>query len=134
MDEHRTTAAGDTRAGIVVDFDDQIVEPVGALKPVAWFIGRPPEWLVVAAILGIFAPGMVGRDRPDRQQGAWARQAVRPPPQPKGMKFPSRRGPITFSFRGLNAGPAQGSEHRALSCQEPSLRTTLRADTNVNCG
>ena len=50
----------------VVDFDDQVVKPIGALEAVAWFIGRPPERSVVAPVLGVFAPGIVSRDALDR--------------------------------------------------------------------
>jgi hypothetical protein len=66
MNEYRAAAAGDPRAHIMVDFDDQIVEPIGALEAVAWFIGRPPERAIVAPVFGVFAPGIVGCDSSDR--------------------------------------------------------------------
>ena len=135
MDKYCTAVAGDARAGVVIDFDDQIVEPVGAFKPVAWFIGRPPEWPVVATVLGIFAPGLFWRDRPDRQQGAWSWQAVRSPPQPNRMKSPCRRAAIAFAFRGFDAGAAQRGTQGALPCQEPRLPAKgMRADMNMNRG
>ena len=43
MDEHGAAAPGHARPRVVVDFDDQIVEAVVPAKPIAWFIGRPPE-------------------------------------------------------------------------------------------
>ena len=106
MDKDRTAVAGDPRAGVVVDFDDEIVEPVSAPKAVAWFIGRPPERPIVAAVLRIFAPGILSHDRADGQQSARPRYAVCPPPQPNRMKLPCRRCAVAFPFRGFDAGPA----------------------------
>jgi hypothetical protein len=60
MQEHRATPTSDSRSGIVVDFDNEVVKRVGAAQPVAWFTGRLPEWLIIAPILRVLAPG-VGR-------------------------------------------------------------------------
>jgi hypothetical protein len=73
MQEYSAAATGNARPSVVVDFDNQIVEAVGAPQPVAWFIGRPVEGPVVAPIGRIFAPGVVRANAPDRQQGAWPR-------------------------------------------------------------
>ena len=66
MDENRATAARDAWPRVVVDLNDQVIKSVGTPKAVAWFIGRPPEPPIVASVLGILAPGVVDRDRPDR--------------------------------------------------------------------
>lgn len=66
MDEHGTAAAGHARPGVVVDFDDHVVEAVATLEPVAWFIGRAPEVPVIAAVGGILAPGIARADPPRR--------------------------------------------------------------------
>ena len=58
MDEHRAAAAGDAGPGIVVDFDDQVVEPSCRQQPVAWFIGRPPERPIIAPVRRVLAPGV----------------------------------------------------------------------------
>jgi hypothetical protein len=42
----------------MVDLDNKVIKPVVAPKPVAWFIGRPPEWLIIAPILRILGPGV----------------------------------------------------------------------------
>ena len=63
VDEYRAAAAGDAGPGIVVDLDDQVVEPVVTAEPVAWFIGRAPERPVIAPIRRVLAPGVVRRDR-----------------------------------------------------------------------
>lgn len=133
VDEYRTAMAGNAGARIVVDFDDKIIESVGALKTVAWFIGRPPERPVVAPVLGIFAPRIMRSDAPDRKLGARARQAIGPPPQPKGVELPCRRGAVAFAFRWPDARPPQSRADRTLPGDEPSLRTQMRADVNMDC-
>jgi len=62
MDEHGAAAAGDPRTAIVVNLDNKIVQPVVALQPVTWFIGRAAERPVIATIGRILAPGVVGAD------------------------------------------------------------------------
>jgi hypothetical protein len=134
MNKYSAAVAGNTRPGVMIDFDDQIVKPIGTLEAVAWFIGRPPERAVVAPVLGVFAPGIVRRNSPDRQEGMRARQAVRPPPQPNRMKLAGRRGAIAFAFRRLDACPAQSGANRALPRHEPSLCAQPRAHVHMNCG
>src|SRR5262245_38696388 len=134
MNEYSAAVAGNTRARIVVDFDDQIVKPIGALEAIAWFIGRPPERVIVAPVRGVFAPGIVPPNWPNRQEGTRAARAVRPPPQPNRMKLAGRRSAIAFAFRRLDAGPAQSCANRALPRHEPSLRAQPRADVHMDCG
>lgn len=134
MNEHSAAMASNARARVMVDFDDEIVKPIGTLEAVAWFIGRPPERPVVAPVRGVFAPGIVRRDSPDRQERRGMRQAVCPPPQPNRMKSSGRRGAIAFAFRRLDAGPAQSRTNRALPRHEPGLHVQPRADVHMNCG
>ena len=107
--EHGAAAAGDARAGVVVDLDDEVVEPVVAPQPVAWFIGRAAERPVVAAVARVLAPGVVRRDPADRQQGARPRPAVGPPPQPQRAETAragSRRR-LRACWRGCRRGRAR---------------------------
>src|SRR5436305_5439178 len=96
MQEYSAAAAGNARPSVMVDFDHKIVKAVSAPQPVAWFIGRPLEGPVVPSISGVFAPGVVRDDPPDRQQGARPRQAIGSPPQPHRMKLPARRRAVAF--------------------------------------
>jgi hypothetical protein len=73
VNKYSAPVPGDARAAVMVDFDNQIIKPVGTLEAIAWFIGRPPERPIVTAIHWVLAPGIVGRYAPDRQQGARAR-------------------------------------------------------------
>jgi hypothetical protein len=66
VNEDRASEPSDARPGVVIDFDNQIVEPVRAQKPVAWFIGRAPKRPVVAPIHWILAPSVVRHDSPRR--------------------------------------------------------------------
>jgi len=80
MDEDRTAAAGDPWPGVVINLDDQIVQPILAPKPIAWFSGRPPKRTIVAAVFGILAPRIGAANLPNRQRGARRRESIRAPP------------------------------------------------------
>jgi len=82
VDEDRAAAAGDAWPGVVINLDDQVVQPIVAPESIAWFIGRPPKWTIVAPVFGILAPRIGAADLPNRQRGARRRKAIRPPPEP----------------------------------------------------
>jgi hypothetical protein len=82
MDEDRAAPAGDPWPGVVINLDDQVVKPILAPEPIAWFSGRPPKWTIVAPVFGILAPRVGAADLPKRQGGARRRNAIRPPPEP----------------------------------------------------
>ena len=107
MDENGATAPRYAGAYIVVDFDHEVIEAVIPTQPVAWFIGRPPEGPVVAAIGWIFTPGVVKADGPDRKERPRPRQAIGAPPEPDGVKSASRGTPVAFAFVGFDPAPAQ---------------------------
>lgn len=134
MQEYSAAAASNARPGIVVNFDNEIIEPIRTPQPVAWFIGRPVEGPVVPSIGRIFAPSVIGPDPPDRQQGARPRQAVGSPPQPNRMKLSGRRRTVAFPLGGLDAGPAQCRPYHAMSRRHPALRAPLRAGTDMDRG
>jgi hypothetical protein len=62
MDKDRAAAAGNTRPGVVVDLDKNVVEVVVPPQPVAPLLGRPPKGAVVTPIGRIFAPGISPTD------------------------------------------------------------------------
>jgi hypothetical protein len=43
----------------MIYLNNEIVKPVIAAKPVAWFSGRPPERLVVTPVPRVLAPRVV---------------------------------------------------------------------------
>src|SRR5262245_59840362 len=67
VQEYGTAALSHPRAPIVVDLDDEVVEPVLAPQAIAWFIGRAAERTVIPAVRRVLAPGEVRADAPDRQ-------------------------------------------------------------------
>src|SRR5579872_4455702 len=103
MDEYGTTAPGDPRPDVVVDFDEKIVEPVTSPKPVAWFIGRPDHRAVVVAVTRVFAPGQALVNEPCRQHGGRAAHSIRSPPQSQRAKPAARRPAIALTLIGLDA-------------------------------
>jgi hypothetical protein len=80
MQKHGTAAAGDARAKVVIDLDDEVIEVILARQPVSGLIVDQPDRLVVMAVLRIFAPGIFGPDRPRRQIGLRPRMPVGAPP------------------------------------------------------
>lgn len=107
MNKDRAAKAGNAGPGIVVDLDEQVIEPVIAPKPVAWFIGRPDEGAIVAPVARILAPGVRGTDAADGKGGARPREAIRPPPDPHRPKHPARRPAVTFALAGSHAAPPE---------------------------
>jgi len=60
VEEHGTPPPRDTRAPVVVDLDDKVVEVILAPQPIARLPDRAAEGAVVVAVGGIFAPGQIG--------------------------------------------------------------------------
>src|SRR5262245_22884661 len=110
MQEHRAASARNPGPGIVIHLDDDVIQAVVAPEPVAWFIGRTPEWPVIAAVAGVLAPGHVAVDTGGRQQGQRPWAAVGPPPQPPQAELASWCGPVAFALIGAN--PRAAEHHR----------------------
>ncbi len=66
MDKHRAAATSHARTGIVIDLDENVVEPVVAPQMVAPFIGRTVKRPVVAPVGRVLAPGVRPPDAPGR--------------------------------------------------------------------
>jgi hypothetical protein len=107
MNEDRAAAPRHAWERIVVEFDDEIVEAVVPSQPITWFSGRPPKGLVIAAVRWVLAPGIVGPDPAQGEQGPGRRQAVGAPPQPDGVKPAGRRAAIAFALVGPHAAAAE---------------------------
>ena len=104
VQEHGAATVGDPWPRIVRDLDHQVVEVIVAPEAVAWFIGRPAEGTVVAAVGGILAPGQRPIDPPDRQAGGGPRQPIGAPPQAQEPEPSARRRAVAFALAGRNAG------------------------------
>ena len=59
MQEHSAATSGDTRAGVVVDLNNEVIEMIRPHQSVGIAIRRKPDRLVVAAIGRVLAPAVV---------------------------------------------------------------------------
>ncbi len=123
MDEDGAAAAGNPGPRVMVDFDNEVVESVVAVQAVAWFIGRPRESAVIAAVSRVLAPGVAGPDAADRQRGLRPWQTVGPPPQSHRIESARRRAAVAFALIGPDAAPAERHRHRVDPREQPALRS-----------
>ena len=120
MQEYGAAAPGNARAGVVVDFDNEIVEVIVALQAVAGLACRTPHRLVVVTVGRIFAPGIVSADRPARQMGPGADMAVGPPPQSLRTKDAARGAAIALALVGHDAATAERDGDGPTVGREPT--------------
>lgn len=111
MDEHGAATTGDPRPCIVIDFDNKIIEVVGAAHVVSWFTGRPPEGPVVAPIARVLAPGVCRTYVPGRQARPGPQPAIRPPPQSDRAKTATRSATIALALVGPDTGATERDRH-----------------------
>ena len=107
MQKHRAAAAGDARAGVVIDLDDEIVEMIVAPQPVAALFRMQPHRAVVMAIAGILAPRFFRPDGADGQKRPRSRMPVRAPPQPQRPERAPGRAAVALALVGLDAAASQ---------------------------
>lgn len=133
VNEDGAAAPRYARSQIVVDFNDKIVEIVIATQPVAWFIGRPMKWPVIAAVGGVLAPSVVEADRTHGQECPRPSQTIGSPPQPNRMKAAGRGAAIALALAGLDPTAAQRNPQRPLgSGYQPPPGAAARAGAEVN--
>ena len=80
MQKHGATATGDARTAVVIDLDNEIIEVVVALQPIAAVILIQPYRLVVMTAVRVFAPGVLRPDGANRQESMRPRVTVGAPP------------------------------------------------------
>ena len=131
MQEHGTAATGDAGPRVVIDLDDQVVEPVVAPEPVAWLMGRAAKRAVVAAVAGILAPGHRRIDAGGRQPRCGLRTAVGAPPQPPKPEQAARRGPVTFALVGPDTGATQHDRDRKPACDQHAQAARARPGAHL---
>lgn len=104
MEKYSAAAAGDPRPGIVINLDDEIVEMVVASKPVPGIALLQADRLVIAPVVRVFAPGILGANRSNGKEGVWPRMTVRAPPEPTRLEGAFWRTTIALTFVGQDAG------------------------------
>jgi len=134
MNEDRAAVPGYARPLVMVDFDDEIVEVVVALEPIAWFSGRAPERPIVAPIGGILAPGIGGTDPPHRQETARPQAPVCAPPKPHRMEQARRRAAVTLALSGADAAASERHNECIGAGPQPALRAPAGTGANPQAG
>src|ERR1700688_656242 len=83
MQEDRAAAAGNARARVVIELDEEVVEMVVAPQPVACRVGAELDRPIVAAVARMLAPGVGLTDAAYGEARVRAACAVLTPPQAK---------------------------------------------------
>src|SRR5436305_14976482 len=120
MQEHRAAAAGDARAGVVIELDDEIIEMILAPEPIAAALRIHSQRLVVAAIRGILAPRVL---RGDGAYGKKRRRFWMPvgaPPQLPRPECAFRRGAVAFALVRLYAAAPQRYRDGSAGRDQPA--------------
>jgi hypothetical protein len=120
MEKNRAAPPGNPRPRIVVDLDQEIVQPIGPPQPVPSRRGRPTKGTVVAAVRSLLAPGKVRRDTPDREQCRRAGMAVGSPPQPDEPKSSARSSAVALELVGTHPASAEHDRDRMRTSQQDS--------------
>ena len=107
MQEHRAAAAGDARMRVVIDLDNEIVEVIVALEPVAAPGPIQSHRLVVVPARRVFAPGIFWPDGSNGQEGARPGMAIVPPPQLPGPERAFWSPAVAFALVGLNPAASE---------------------------
>jgi hypothetical protein len=126
MHEHRAAHACDARTGVVGDLDHQVIKVVAAPQPITWFIGRPSERAVVAAVPRVFAPRKGAVDSSRGQQRRRPCVPISPPPEAKEPKAPARCCAIALALVGRDAGAAEHNRDSVRSGEQHPLRNPPR--------
>ena len=121
VDKDCAASTGNTWPGVVIDLDDDVIEAVGPPQPVAWFIGRPPKCMVVAPVIGVFAPCIGRTDTANRKPCPRAGEPIGTPPQSHRTKLPVWGAPIALPLVGSDAGVAKRNRQAPRTGAEPPL-------------
>ena len=120
MQEHRAAAAGDTRGAVVIDLDNEIVEMIVALEPVAGLTLSAPHRLIVMPVVRVLAPGVLGPDRAGRQEGLRPGMPVGAPPQLPGPECALGRAAVAFALVGPDAAAPKCHRHGPAIGRQPA--------------
>jgi len=134
MQEYRAAAAGNARRGVVIDLDDEIVEMIVALEPVAAAIAVEPHGLIVVPALRVFAPGVFRPDGANRQERTRPRVAVGAPPQLPGPEGAFWSGAIALALVGPDAAAPQRDGEGQPTGGQPAPARIAGAGLNPDRG
>jgi len=121
VEKYGAAPSGDAGARVVVNFNNEIIEIVGAAEPISWFSGRAPKRSIVAPVGRVLAPCVQWTDAARRQPRQRPQLAIRPPPYSKRAKAAAGGAPVAFAFVGPNAGTAECDRHGQWPGEQPAL-------------
>ena len=104
----------------MIDLDDEIVEMIVALEPVATVIPIQSHRLIVMAALWIFAPGVFGANGANRQERMRPRMAVGAPPQLPWPEGAFRGSAVAFALVGPDAAAPERHRDRSPTGRQPA--------------
>jgi hypothetical protein len=132
MQEDGAAAAGDARAAVVVDLDNEIIEPIVARQAVAATTAFQPHGPIVVAAGGVFAPGVFRADGAYRQKRGRPRVAVGAPPQSPRPERALGGAAIAFAFVGENAAAPECNRDGVGAGREPAAAAIAGGGTNAD--
>jgi hypothetical protein len=120
MQEYGAATAGYPWPGVVIDFDDEIVEVILARQPVAGLVADQADRLIVMAVPRVLAPRVFGPDRADRQIGPRPRMAIGAPPQLQRRVRAPRGAAVALPLVGEDAAAAKCHRHGPAVRRQPA--------------
>src|SRR5689334_20161784 len=127
MNEDGAAAAGSPRAGIVIEFNNEIVQCVLSREPVGPAVPGNGNPLIVSAVVRVFAPAVIGLDAPHRQLRVRPGMAVGAPPQPLQAEAAAWGSSVAFAFVGLDAAAAERDRQSEGACDQPAAGRLCRS-------
>ena len=134
MQEYRAAAADDARRGVVIDLDDEIVEVVVALEPVAAVIAIQPYRPVVTAAMGVLAPAVLWLDGASgkKVRGRVCRSARHH--NRRGRKVPFGVPPSPSRLLAIISAAPKGDRDRLSASRKPAPAGIARGGADPDRG
>src|SRR5262249_50319166 len=134
MNEHGAATPGNSGARVVINFDDEIIEMIFALQPIAFALWRELNWTVVMPVGRILAPAVVWANSLRRQRGDRTRMPVGTPPQAPWPELAAWCTAIALAFVCLDAATPQRYRHGQHPCEEPTAACIGRLAAYCDAG
>jgi hypothetical protein len=134
MQEYRAAAAGDAWRGVVIDLDNEIVQVVVALEPIAIVIAVEPYRPVVVAAVRVLAPGVFRPDGAGRQESSRPWMPIGAPPQSPWPESTFWGPAVALTFVGNDSPPPKRDRDGLSSSGEPASAWIASRGTDPNCG
>jgi hypothetical protein len=120
MQEDRAASARDSRRGVVIDLDDEIIEVILSLEQIASRIAVPAHRPVVMAALRVFAPGVFSADSANWEPRPRPWVPIGAPPQSARPECAFRGAAIAFALVGANSPASERYRHGSTARGQPA--------------